>query len=201
MLFRLHVFAHPTQFRLVHCLVSPSFLWHRLSGQGDSMPHPALLAALMPNLLAGSPSPSLSAQVTIAAATDALVGPSRMLAQHALATIDHRVLDLVAAATLRSLALMSQGRFIDAWSENSAACALLWATGLGKLGGVGERFAPEKLQRDRAARVEYERRGRLIRQKGQIVAPPSSAQDVTERIRLLCVEGLYADVQLVCVHE
>lgn len=148
------------------------------------MPHPALLAAIMPSLLAFSPSPTLSDPATIAAVTDALVGPSRMLAQHALASIDHRVLDLVAAATLRSLALVSQGRFIDAWNENSASCSLLWAAGLGKLGGVGERFAPAHLQRGREARVEYERRTRLVRLKGQIVPPPSSAADVAERIRL-----------------
>jgi hypothetical protein len=140
----------------------------------------------MPTLMPFSPNPTLSHHKTISIVTDTVCVPSRALQQQALSTLDPRVLDLVCAATLRSLALGSAGRFVDGWNENSTACSLLWATGLGKLGGVGEMFvAPEKRPADRAVRLHREIRSRLVRAKGQIVPPPSDAQDVGERIRLL----------------
>lgn len=182
----IQLFVNTSHAKLVQWLISPSYLWARLTGRGGSQPHPALLLALMPMLMPFSPSPILSNHQTISVVSDTTCVPSRALQQQALATLDPRVLDLVCAATLRSLALGAAGRFVDGWNENSTACSLVWATGIGKLGGVGEMFvSPEKRPVDRAARVERERRSRLVRAKGQIVPPPSDAQDVGERIRLL----------------
>ncbi|TXT11617.1 uncharacterized protein COLE_02027 [Cutaneotrichosporon oleaginosum] len=194
----IQMFVSQPQSNLVHWLISPSYLWARLTGRGGSQPHPAFLLALMPILLPFSPNPMLSHHKTISVVTDTVCVPSRALQQQALSTLDSRVLDLVCAATLRSLALSSAGRFVDGWNENSTACSLLWATGLGKLGGVGEMFvAPEKRPADRAIRVQRELRSRRVRAKGQIVPPPSDAQDVAERIRLFwsvwindCVNGI-----------
>ncbi|GMK57272.1 hypothetical protein CspeluHIS016_0401060 [Cutaneotrichosporon spelunceum] len=194
----IQVFVSQTDSKLVHWLISPSYLWARLTGRGGSQPHPAFLLALMPTLMPFSPNATLSHYKTISAVTDTVCVPSRALQQQALSTLDPRVLDLVCAATLRSLALACAGRFVDGWNENSTACSLLWATGLGKLGGVGEMFvAPEKRPADRAMRLEREHGSRLVRAKGQIVPPPSDAQDVGERIRLFwsvwindCVNGI-----------
>lgn len=168
------------------CLISPAYLWARLTGRGGSQPHPAFLLALMPTLMPCSPSAVLSDHKTISVVSDTVCVPSRALQQQALSTLDPRVLDLVAAAALRSLALGAAGRFVDGWNENSTACSLVWATGLGKLGHVGEMFVPpENRPADRAQRVERERRVRLVRQKGQIVPPPADGAEVGERIRLL----------------
>ncbi|BEJ14876.1 hypothetical protein CspHIS471_0406430 [Cutaneotrichosporon sp. HIS471] len=194
----IQVFISQSDAKLVHWLISPAYLWARLTGRGGSQPHPAFLLALMPVLLPYSPNPTLSHHKTISVVSDTVCVPSRALQQQALSTLDPRVLDLVCAATLRSLALAGGGRFVDGWNENSTACSLLWATGLGKLGGVGEMFvAPEKRPADRAMRLDREHRSRLVRAKGQIVPPPSDAQDVAERIRLFwsvwindCVNGI-----------
>lgn len=123
------------------------------------------------------------------ATCDAMSGPSRQLAQHALSNLDTRVLDLLAATALRSIGLAAMGRFVDAWNENCSAAGLVWATGIGKLGGVMEQFAPPELRpADRAERVARENRMRTIRGKGQIVPPAMDAQDVADRIRLFwCV--------------
>lgn len=182
----IQIFVNTPDTRLMHWLISPSYLWARLTGRGGSQPHPSFLLALMPMLMPFSPSAKLSNTKTISVVADTVCVPSRALQQQALATLDPRVLDLVCGATLRSLALGAAGRFVDGWNENSTACSLLWATGLGKLGGVGEMFVPSsKRPADRAVRLEREHRLRLVRTKGQIVPPPSDAADVAERIRLL----------------
>lgn len=166
-------------------VVSPQMLFARASGPALQHPHNSLIAALVPNIMWMSPSETLHNPQTIGTVTEALVQLSRVLSAAGLANMDPRIVDLVAAASLRCIALTSQGRFVDGWNENSLAAGLIWSTGMGKLGGVGELFvAPGQRPSDRTARVERERRLRMIRGKGQIVPPAADRAELAERIRL-----------------
>ncbi|TXT03825.1 hypothetical protein VHUM_04346 [Vanrija humicola] len=186
----IQLYSQPPPLRMMHWLMPPTTFFARINGHSQSPPpHPAFIAAIVVPLLTISPSPVLSSRATVAAVTDALMPPSRALAQHALTNLDPRLLDLVAAAALRSVTLAMTGRFVDSWNENATCVSLAWAAGLGKLGGVAESFVPSSSRpADRAQRVARERRLRHVRLKGQITAPPHSAQDVAERIQLFwCV--------------
>jgi len=164
-------------------MVDPTYFFDRLSGAKGQPPHPAMVSAMIPNILVMSPSPALNNRETIAAVSDTLFPTSRALAQHALSNLDSRVIDLVTAAMLRCCGLSAMGRFVDGWNENSLACGLVWGTGIGKLGHVLGEFAPPELRSaDRASRHSREERLRRIRGKGQIVPPPTDATDCVQRI-------------------
>ncbi|KAL1405402.1 hypothetical protein Q8F55_009033 [Vanrija albida] len=186
----IQLYSQPPPLRVMHWLMPPATFFARVNGHSPSPPpHPAFIAAIVPPLLTISPSPVLSSRATVLAVTDALMPPSRALAQHALTNLDPRLLDLVAAAALRSVILAMTGRFVDSWNENATCVSLAWAAGLGKLGGVAEAFVPsDSRPADRAQRVNREKRLRHVRLKGQITAPARNAQDVAERIQLFwCV--------------
>ncbi len=61
---------------------------------------------------------------------------------------------------------------------------MAWAAGLGKLGGVGQRYAGG-VGSSRSERIEKEKRLRHIRRKGCIVEPPRDGKQYGERVNLL----------------
>ena len=102
--------------------------------------------------------------------------------------MDPRLNDVIGADILRSLYLYHEGRFLEGWSEASGATAMAWATGLGKQGGIGWKFAPPvtgKLAQEIRDKVQLEEKSRSIRAKMVVAPPPVNAKDLGDRIDLL----------------
>ena len=101
----------------------------------------------------------------------------------AMSAPDGRLLDAAMGDALRAMFCYRQARFLEGWGEGARAAALAWAAGLGKLGGVGERFgggAP-----GRRERVEKEMRLRTLFHKGQIIEPVNDPTEHGRRIEIL----------------
>ena len=96
---------------------------------------------------------------------------------------DGRLLDSAIGDAVRAMSCYLQARFLEGWGEGARAAAMAWAAGLGKLGGIGERFVGGG--KDWQGRVEREKRERSLVHKGQIIEPPASAQELGYRIDIL----------------
>lgn len=171
---------------VLHHYVAPDVFFSRIRGERGQPPHQSLIAAMIPCMMELSPSPSLNNRDVIAAVCDTMMGPSRNLAQHAWSSLDTRAVDLLMAAGLRSYTLAMVGRFVDGYNEVFATGALVWMTGVGKLGGVLEAFLPPDQQsKDRSERMLRERRERNVRNKSVIVPLPVDIKETLDRIRVL----------------
>jgi len=101
----------------------------------------------------------------------------------AMSAPDGRLLDAAIGDALRAMFCYRQARFMEGWGEGARAAALAWAAGLGKLGGVGERFTSGS--EGRGERVELEMRLRSLVYKGQVVEPARDAAEHGRRIEIL----------------
>lgn len=74
---------------------------------------------------------------------------------------------------------------LEAWGDGHGAVSLAWATGLGKLSGVGEQLVAGNSVD--AVKLERHRRLMEIRYKATLVEPPRTGRDLGHRIHLLLV--------------
>lgn len=102
------------------------------------VPHPALILSIMPLLLPLSTSSALSDPERIKKIAAKLIAPYKFHYQHALTTSDPRQLDLIAASYILGMVRYLDGGLLEARTEIGLAVGLVWATGIGKLGMVGE---------------------------------------------------------------
>jgi hypothetical protein len=93
------------------------------------------------------------------------------------------LMDAAIGDGLRAMFCYRQARFMEGWGEGARAAALAWAAGLGKLGGVGERFGGGSEGRE--DRVGREMRLRSLFHKGQVVEPARDAAEHGRRIDIL----------------
>lgn len=106
------------------------------------------------------------------------------------------MLDVVIGDLIRANQLYQQSRFLAGWGEAASGGAFAWAAGLGKLGGVGEKFVDPQLtstgarEVERKARLEREAKLRQVMFKGQTIEPPRTVQELANRIIILCVSFL-----------
>jgi hypothetical protein len=101
----------------------------------------------------------------------------------AMSAPDGRLLDAAIGDALRAMFCYRQARFLEGWGEGARAAALAWAAGLGKLGGVGEKFGGGAPGRNE--RVEKEMRLRTLFHKGQIIEPANDPAEHGRRIEIL----------------
>ncbi|RXK36832.1 hypothetical protein M231_05916 [Tremella mesenterica] len=182
-LIQIYVTAPPSAMLLLLDACPPQTLLHRLSPSSTDPPHPSLLLALLPFLLSASTSPALSADDHVDVISTHLVQSSRMHSLSALSMADGRLLDLVAADTIRGWGLFCRARFLDGISDLIGLAVRSWSAGLGKLGGTGARFVGG----DDEWKVLVERNARIktFRRKTAVHPPPNSATDLAARIKLL----------------
>jgi len=112
--------------------------------------------------------------------------PARLHAQHALAVADSRLIDIVAANNIRSMACFENARLLEGWGGN-ASVSLAWAAGLAKLGGIGEQFVQG--YEVEHGRLSKDKRLREARFRAVVVEPPKTAKELGQRIHLLYVDG------------
>ncbi|WRT66138.1 uncharacterized protein IL334_003091 [Kwoniella shivajii] len=164
----------------LHDAISPSTLLSRLANKTDKPVHPTLLFSLLPFLIPLSPSPTLQDP----SITSRLITHARAQHAQAITNPDHRILDLVAASTLRAYQSYTQAKYFEGWTETSSATGMTYASGLSKLGHVGERFVVNREIHGRKERLEKEKKLRLVLTKGMVVPPPQDKAELGERIRL-----------------
>lgn len=179
----LQLYIGPPSVPYLHYAVSPSALLSRLSSTSTSPPHPALVLSLIPFLLPISPCTALSTRARIEEITGSLASAARAHSYMALTAADNRLIDVVSASCIRGLTSYYAAHFLEGWGTASSGTSMAWAAGLGKLGGVGERFAQGGT--GRSERVDREKKLRLIRRKGTIAPPPKDAKEYGERVFLL----------------
>lgn len=102
----------------------------------------------------------------------------------AMSNPDGRLLDAIVADACRAMNCYRQARFLEGWGEGARAAALVWAAGLGKLGGVGARFVNQSVE-TREETVKREQRVRSLVHKGQVVEPAKDAAELGHRINVL----------------
>ena len=180
---RLQLYVNPQATPFLHRTVHPTSFLARLLPQSQSPPHPALILALIPFLLPLSPSPALSTPERYRKILSKIETPARLHSQHALAVADSRLLDIVAANNIRTLACLEGARLLEAWGDGHGAVSLAWAAGLGKLSGVGEQFvAGSSID---SVKLERHRRLAAMRYKAALVEPPRTGREMGHRIHLL----------------
>lgn len=106
----------------------------------------------------------------------------------AIANADPRLLDIIAANSIRARTLYSESRFLEGWAEAGSGAALCWSTGLGKLGGVGETLLSAGAGENGGAMSENairEQKLRVLRPKGVVVEQPKNLKELGARIDLL----------------
>lgn len=183
--YRLQAYISPRNPQTSLAILDPSTILSRLNPRSSSPLHPALILSIIILVLPLLPSSALPPSAPTAIAT-ALLSPARTYSAQAYSTGDHRLLDVVAAQAIRAIAFFQEGRFLDGWAETSGSAALAWACGLGKLGGVGQRFLdPEERGEGWEERCKREEKLREWRYKGVVVQPPKDRKEYAERVRLL----------------
>ncbi|WWC89543.1 uncharacterized protein L201_004467 [Kwoniella dendrophila CBS 6074] len=169
----------------IHAALSPSSLLSRLSNKTDRPIHPALLLSLIPFVLPLSPSKTLHhPNIPIM-----LQQHGQKSIQQAISNSDSRMIDLIASCTIRSYGFYGEARFFEGWTESALATSMVYASGLSKLGHVGEKFVNplnvnSNFQKMRKDRLEKEKKFRLVKSKGVAVPPPNDKAELAERIKL-----------------
>lgn len=182
--------AHGPLFTHFHKACDPKLYVARLRTGRPSTPHPSLTLSLLPLLLQYSPSPALSAPTAITTISSLLLGPARALSNHAFASGDARIIDVVTSDMFRTMWLYDNARFLDGWVESSGGAAMVWAAGLGKLGNVSKGLLPsEPRAPEEDERHRMEGSIRAFRAKTQVVKPASTLQEHATRIQLLYVRA------------
>ncbi|WVF71703.1 hypothetical protein IAT40_006511 [Kwoniella sp. CBS 6097] len=176
----LQFYLGPTINPEMNMAISPSSLLSRLSNKVIRPIHPVLLLSILPLLCPLSRSPALSNPAVAAS----LVPLARDCHIQAIASADSRLIDMIAATSLRAYWLVKQARLFEAWSESASMTGLVHAAGLAKLGSVGERFVRGIEVVGRRERVEREKVLRQVFKKGALVPAPESAAELGERIHL-----------------
>ena len=144
------------------------------------------MLALMPYLLPLSPSPALSDPERCRKILTKIDTPARLHAQHALSVADPRIIDVIAANVIRCAYYIEQGRLLETLTEMGGTGIVAWAAGLGKLGGIGERFLPAlPLDPTSIRRRERTEKLKVVRWRGSIAEPPKNAKEYGQRIHLL----------------
>ncbi|KAK4684956.1 hypothetical protein P7C73_g5204, partial [Tremellales sp. Uapishka_1] len=178
----LNLYFGPPSLPSLHAIIPPSTLSSRF--RSSDLPHHCLSLALLVPLLALSPSRTLSAKDR-QAQFHALLSPlARSEAAALYANTDSRLLDGIAAGAIRSWTNYSSARFLEGITDLSSIMTLVWQTGLGKLGGIGDGFLPDSQAPTRAARLQREELLRGIMHKGTLVNPPRDGRELGERIHL-----------------
>jgi hypothetical protein len=177
------VYRHAGNIFFLSALIPAENLIARLIGTSDPRPQPSLLLSVICWLLSHSPSPDLSSPGHVEIINNFLQIPARTHSMQAMSSPDGRLLDAAIGDALRAMFCYRQARFMEGWGEGARAAALAWAAGLGKLGGVGERFSGGS--EDREERVEREMRLRSLVYKGQVVEPARDAVEHGRRIDIL----------------
>jgi hypothetical protein len=101
----------------------------------------------------------------------------------AMSAPDGRLLDAAIGDALRAMACYRRARFLEGWGEGARAAALVWAAGLGKLGGIAEQFVGGRSEQDEI--IQHERRLRTLFHKGQVIEPAQDADELGRRIEIL----------------
>ena len=88
---------------------------------------------------------------------------------------------------MRTYSCFENVRLLEGWTEQTSNVGLIWITGLGKLGGIGESlFGKSKDQkRENERSVQMDRRLGEMRTRTQVFPPPKDAQEAGERINIL----------------
>jgi hypothetical protein len=180
---RMSVYRHAGTIFFLSALIPAETLISRLTGRSNPRPQPSLLLSVICWLLSHSPSPDLSSPANIEIINNFLQIPARTHSMQAMSSPDGRLMDAAIGDALRAMFCYRQARFMEGWGEGARAAALAWAAGLGKLGGVGERFGGASEGRE--VRVEREMRMRTMFHKGQVVEPARDAAEHGRRIDIL----------------
>ncbi|WWD17504.1 hypothetical protein CI109_101945 [Kwoniella shandongensis] len=175
----IQLYVGPPSCAFLHPIIPPSTLVARLSPNSTSPIHACLLLSFIPFLLPLSPSPALQSP----SIPSLLLPHSRAQSVHAITVADPRFLDLLTANMIRGMTFYDQARFLEGWAETPASAGMIHATGLDKMGYVGERFLAEKSDgwKERSAR---EKKMRLVIQKGVIIPPPETVKEFEDRMNL-----------------
>nr|XP_018263310.1 uncharacterized protein I303_04804 [Kwoniella dejecticola CBS 10117]OBR85468.1 hypothetical protein I303_04804 [Kwoniella dejecticola CBS 10117] len=164
---------------VLHTAISPQTLLSRLANK-ERPPHPALLLSLIPSLLPLSSSRNLqSPGIPLVIQTH-----TKTLINNAITNSDPRIIDLIAACTVRAYGFYEQARYFEGWTEASLATSMVYASGLSKLGHVGEKLLNVDTA-DRKARIDREKKLRVVLGKGVALSPPVDRVELGERINLL----------------
>lgn len=171
--------------------LNPKTLLSRISPNSTSPLHPSLTLSLLSQTILHLPplSPPSSTDIaSLSTLSAALIQPARTYAAEAFSSGDTRLLDVLTGQAIRSLTFFHQSRFLDGWVEISGCVSLATAYGLGKLGGVGQRFL-EKEERseewDEKCRIGDKSRSWQFR--SMIIEPCKDKGEYMERIMLLWV--------------
>ncbi|OCF36972.1 hypothetical protein I316_01570 [Kwoniella heveanensis BCC8398] len=176
----LQFYLGPTINPEMNMAISPGSLLSRLSNKVVRPIHPTLILSILPLLCHLSRSATLSSPAVAAS----LVPLARDCHAQAIASADSRLIDMIAATSLRAYWLVKQARLFEAWSEQASMTGLIHAAGLAKLGHVGERFVRGIKIPGRSERLARERVSRQVFKKGALVPAPESSTELGERIHL-----------------
>nr|XP_019010723.1 uncharacterized protein I206_04025 [Kwoniella pini CBS 10737]OCF49504.1 hypothetical protein I206_04025 [Kwoniella pini CBS 10737] len=176
----IQLYIGPPSLPVLHPAVSPTTLLSRLTNRHRPI-HPSLLLSLIPFLLPLSPSQILhSPSIPLLIQTHA-----KGLISNAITNSDPRIIDIIAACTIRAYGFYEQARYFEGWTESASATSMVYAAGLHKLGRVGEKFISQVNIEGRTERVDREKKLRVILGKGVAVSPPIDRVELGERINLL----------------
>ncbi|WVW83652.1 hypothetical protein I302_105673 [Kwoniella bestiolae CBS 10118] len=178
----IQLYVTPPSLPDIHAALSPTTLLRRLSDKTDRPIHPSLLLALIPYLLPLSPSKTLqSPAIPILIQTH-----GKNLINLAITNSDPRMIDLIAACSLRSFWYYLESKYFEGWIECCVAIGMVRSAGLDKLGHVGEMFvSPEKyMNAEHRERLEREKKCRFAFSKAVSVPPPRDRAELGERINL-----------------
>jgi hypothetical protein len=84
---------------------------------------------------------------------------------------------------VRAFDAIEESRYLDGFSASSGLSAFAWATGLGKLGGVSQRFIGGDKNWDMVTKREAKLRS--IRRRTSLIESPKELKDLGSRIDLL----------------
>jgi hypothetical protein len=146
----------------------------------------------MPLLLPLSPSSALSDPERIKKITAKIIPPYKFHYQHALITSDPRQLDLIAASYINGMVRYLDGRLLEARTEIGLAVSLVWATGIGKLGMVGEDLTKNMGDKDRQGFISRrigtrEDLSDAFVHRSTSIEPPTDLVEYDRRVKLLYV--------------
>ncbi|WVR07272.1 hypothetical protein IAU60_004313 [Kwoniella sp. DSM 27419] len=176
----IQLYVTPPSCPSIHLAVPPNTLLSRLAGKAGQPLHPSLILSILPYLTPLSPSATL-AHPSI---PSLLIPHARTFFLHGLTAADPRFLDMLTGAIIRSFWLYTQARYLEGLHDTSTAIGLTYATGLSKLGYVGERFVGSMDIPGRAERIDRELKSRQILKKGVVASPPETPVQLGERINL-----------------
>ena len=145
------------------------------------------MLSLLPMLLGLSPSTTLSDPVTASNISKRLETPARLHTLHAISVNDPRLMDIMIGTLGRTYSCFMNVRLLEGWTEQTSNVGLVWITGLGKLGGIGEllygRGNDQKPGDERS--IQIDRRLAEMKNRTQVFPPPRNAQEAGNRINLL----------------